>query len=497
MTMPSLTAAELARARQAMMLGLARQPLATPAALAPLVAAAEPEPGLDRGPDADPARLTLVLAAQRQRFERPAGIASTDVPVARQMHADTRPILPPPARRALARLSNAVAKGETAQVLQTAVRRVVAAGFRPHPFDLPWLMPHIKQSPACLGLAERAFLALSEKPEAGERPRTGILHAEITTANWTDFPRGHRRDFLARQRAADPAAARMLLESVFKTEPAPVRAELLHALAVRLSADDRPFLEGLVGDRADSVKQVAARLLAQVPGTPAHAARLAEAAACFQKPAAVASLIARIGIGIGIGNAGEVTFVPPKAAKSELGGALWKLFNGLSLDALARATGLPRPQILDALPADDVVFNCLVETAVTDADAAAQALLFEHKIRTVAAETGARFVTLAAISAHAPAQMSLALAETVLASPGFARVAEALNISGTTPKDDGTLLALAGLMPAGAMPRYLAALEPLPLAASREARAFAELVLALAAPLPAEPATHKPKPANT
>ena len=494
MTMPSLTAAELARARQAMMLGLARQPFATPAALAPLVAAAEPEPGLDRGPDADPARLTLVLAAQRQRFERPAGIASTAVPVARQMHADARPILPPPARRALARLSNAVAKGETAQVLQTAVRRVVAAGFRPHPFDLPWLMPHIKPSPACLGLAERAFLALSEKPEAGERPRTGILHAEITTANWTDFPRGHRRDLLARQRAADPAAARALLESVFKTEPAPVRAELLHALAVRLSLADQPFLEGLAGDRADSVKQVAARLLAQVPGTPAHAARLAAAAACFQKPAGVASLIARIGIG----NAGEVTFVPPKAAKTEAGGALWKLFNGLSLDALARATGLPGPQILDALPEDDVVFNCLVETAVTDADAAAQALLFEHKVRAVAAETGARFVTLAAISAHAPAQMSLALAETVLASPGFARVAEALNTSGTaTPKDDGTLLALAGLMPAEAMPRYLAALEPLPMAATREARAFAELVLALAAPLPAEPATHKPKPANT
>ena len=172
------TRQELARVRQAMILGTARQPLTAPPSIAPLLAAA--------GPGADPARIVLALAAQRLRLDRPAlGIPADPPAAAVQMHSDVRPIVPAHVRRALTRLSNAVAKGDAARVMQAAVARIVAAGLRPHPFDLPWLMPHIKGNAACLGLAERAYLALTEK-SATDQP--GLLHAEITAENWAEFP---------------------------------------------------------------------------------------------------------------------------------------------------------------------------------------------------------------------------------------------------------------------------------------------------------------------
>ncbi|NJM55220.1 MAG: hypothetical protein HC841_04280 [Verrucomicrobiae bacterium] len=453
------------RARQAMILGLGRQAMTAPAALAPHFAAA---------PDVDSARAVMALAAQRQRFQRPPAGLAADVPsAARQMHADERPIVPPHLRRALWRLSNAVAKSQSQAILfmQSAVTRITFAGYRPHPFDLPWLMPYLHEV-ACLGLAERAYLALTQKPEAGERG--GVLHAMITIENWTEFPKAHRRDFIAQQRAADPAGARALLESVFKSEPAPVRGDLLGALSVKLSADDLPFLESLAGDRAESVKTVAARLIACIPGSTAHAARLAEAAACFQKKSGAASLMSRIGLG----TTGDVTFVAPKDDKGKPIVPV-ALFDGLSLGDLVAATGLSAEKLLASIADEPGVLGALASTAVAGSDEVTRALLFEQKVKWMCAGPPLRAHTLSRLMPVARGPMTLDLANIVLSSAAWTGLIAELSDPNSNTRDDGAIVLVALLMPAGALPRLLAAIEPFSMNSAREARAFADFVLAI------------------
>src|SRR5436190_2225119 len=84
-------------------------------------------------------------------------------------------------RRAVLRLANGVEKASADAILSVAARRVARAGFRLHPFDLPRLIGHIKGDARCLGLAERAYLALAESSNAADTP--GLLQAEITSEN--------------------------------------------------------------------------------------------------------------------------------------------------------------------------------------------------------------------------------------------------------------------------------------------------------------------------
>jgi hypothetical protein len=91
----------------------------------------------------------------------------------------------------------------------------------------------------CLGTAERADFSLADFSSKPDAP--SLLHAEITAENWTKIPKARRVVFLRDQRQRDPAAARALLEGVFKSEPAAVRADLLAALDVGLGANDLAF----------------------------------------------------------------------------------------------------------------------------------------------------------------------------------------------------------------------------------------------------------------
>src|SRR5579872_2044006 len=160
-----LSPRELGRLRHAMLLGLARQPLNPPEALRRLIAASRPQ--------RDPALTALALAGQQQRFQRPTldqavGVASE---AARRMHHDPRPIMPEPARRLLLRLANSLDKGAADAILCVAMRRIRRRGFRAHPFDLPQLLPRLKDDPRWLGLAERAFRALIDGPQVADGPR--------------------------------------------------------------------------------------------------------------------------------------------------------------------------------------------------------------------------------------------------------------------------------------------------------------------------------------
>jgi hypothetical protein len=83
--------------------------------------------------------------------------------------------------------------------------------------------------------------------------------------HWQEGRGAERLSLLRRFRAHDPAYARTLLEGVWRQEKADFRAEAIQTLTVNISAADEPFLEAALDDRAQDVRQHAARLLARLP----------------------------------------------------------------------------------------------------------------------------------------------------------------------------------------------------------------------------------------
>jgi hypothetical protein len=453
-----------ARIRRSFLLGLTRQPVATPPALGGL---------LPRG--CDPTLALLALVGQRQRFAGAPYLTADAVPdAARRLHEDRRPILPPRARRALNRLAASVEKSLAASVVPIALRRIGATGCRPHPFDLPELARHIKADAENHGLAERAYLALIAS-DADEDAAKGLFFERITTDNWTTFPKAHRRSFVAGLRRENPAAGRALIESVWKTEPAPIRATLLDALTVGLGADDKPFLEKLAGDRAESVKQVAARLLARMPSAEGFEQRLAEAARCFKRPS---HGLGRAMAAMGIGRQGALTFtLPVELTYAELD----RLFSGLPLGALANAVGVTPAEIIAALPEDEH-HTCLLllDSAVASDDAATVQCIVGTRLLASRALTGSLVMPLASAARLA---LDPDMAARLLAAPAWKNaISGGVEEAGPAgPKDDGRLIFTATLMPREVMPAFIDSLAPLPLAATRTAKDYADLILALPA----------------
>jgi len=473
--MPSsqvLSAQDLGRVKQAMLLGLARQPLVIPDPLQPLATAAA---------ERDPALTVLALAGQQHRFQRPPQPAGVEqVPeAARRLHQDPRPILPEAARRALLRLANGVEKVWADAILSVAARRVAARGFRLHPFDLPRLIADIKADARCLGLAERAYLALTASAEAAGT----VLDNEITRENWTGFQKIHRIAFLRSERRKHPASTRALLEDVFKSEPANVRGDLLGALDVGLGVDDLPFLESLANDRADSVRTVAARLVAAVPGTPAFAARLSEAARCFARSnLSVGGILNRIGLA----DAAAVTFKPPASASGgERHTSLARLFEGFSAAEIGAAAGLTASEVIAAIPCDDdAIHAAFSQRAARDDDTATLMQLAEAKLTAAGTNSRTAAPVLAWLADALSEPASLGFGHCLLGSAAFQAALQRLQEAETPAamKDDGTLIWTAAVLPTPLLPSFLAKIEPLLPATSRAARAFVDLALALEAP---------------
>lgn len=91
---------------------------------------------------------------------------------------------------------------------------------------------------------------------------------------WEQGTPAERRRALAALRAADPAAARALLQEVWPgLAKAELRRRLLEALATGLGRDDAAFLEIALDDRGANVRGLALSLLSRLPDS-AHAHRL-------------------------------------------------------------------------------------------------------------------------------------------------------------------------------------------------------------------------------
>ncbi len=98
--------------------------------------------------------------------------------------------------------------------------------------------------------------------------RSGASREPADPRAWDEGGLAQRTGYLRALRATQPAAARALLETpAFAKEPPDARETFVRALDVGLSADDEPFLEGRLDDRARAVRHAAADVLAGLSGS--------------------------------------------------------------------------------------------------------------------------------------------------------------------------------------------------------------------------------------
>lgn len=84
---------------------------------------------------------------------------------------------------------------------------------------------------------------------------------------WETGDLENRKAYLARLRAVDPAAAVTLLESTFPEENANNRLAFLLLMHDRLSLADEPFLQKLLTDKSQKVREAATDLLRKIQGS--------------------------------------------------------------------------------------------------------------------------------------------------------------------------------------------------------------------------------------
>ena len=174
------------------------------------------------------------------------------------------PACSPAAARLLERMLNA----QDTALLPEFLERMTAAGLRAPDTLLPYVLEHGAKIPRL-----RPLLL----PILGERGRwlaalnPAWRYAAIDPADprslrgaWEADPDG-RAPLAVYVRRRDPAAARRLIESTWRSEPDAARRALLAALENGLSMDDEPFLERTLDDRDALTRRKATDLLAALP----------------------------------------------------------------------------------------------------------------------------------------------------------------------------------------------------------------------------------------
>ncbi len=241
--------------RQALMLDLAQNPL--------------PDAGAN-------ALATVALFAARNRYKRPTmPLQSSAEEPDTTTAASSLALLPDGARTLLIRLFTGKDANSGDGIARGTVRAIKQAGFRLHPFDYSRLEDFIARFGDELGRPERQWLS-KVRPEA-QSVDTPYDDEPVTEETLPAASKAQKLAFLWNLRRSDPTRARGLIETLMASEPASVRAELVVRLVEGLGQDDRPFLESLSVDRAQSVREAAERLLARLPGTEAYRKKLERA----------------------------------------------------------------------------------------------------------------------------------------------------------------------------------------------------------------------------
>ncbi|WP_030172574.1 DUF5691 domain-containing protein [Spirillospora albida] len=237
--------------------------------------------GRPSGGDGGAGRL-LDQAALLTVRARAGHVPRRDVEAVAAAPAEEADVVPEAAARRLARILG----GEQIKVLPEWLDAAAAQGWRVPARLLPELLERGRSDrmlrPSIARAAGRrgVWLALRNTDwaylvGAGDDPGGG-------DDVWETGTRHQRVAYLARLRGSDPAAARRALRAVWQREAAPDRAALLATFERGLSDADEEFLEEALEDRGKDVRQLAADLLARLPGSAYGARMAARARACLR-----------------------------------------------------------------------------------------------------------------------------------------------------------------------------------------------------------------------
>lgn len=336
--------------------------------------------GLARAPlktGEDNALATLALAAQRKRHRRHAGIGTTIVKT--RLHEDARPIMPDAARRPLTRLATSLPKDGWSQLGNAVFDRLEARGVRLHPFDLPRLEGLLQACPDRLGTAERVWLGL--RRSATEQPSADT--PSNSESEWALLPKAQKAAAIRQLRSKDAEAARGWVERHVTAAPADVRAALIEALEVGLSAADTPLLERLAKeDRAASVREAALEHLSATRGTEAYEGKLARAITVIESGK---TTIGRRIVKLNTAELKKLLDLPANAPTGTRNVAavekLHSMFKNLAFSDVARALSLSPIDLASALTADDLA-PPLAIAALTEGDSAVVGKLAPHLAKT-------------------------------------------------------------------------------------------------------------------
>ncbi|WP_254893691.1 SWIM zinc finger family protein [Nocardia donostiensis] len=133
------------------------------------------------------------------------------------------------------------------------------------------------REPALRLAGSRGSWLAAQLPEWHALVRHGVTAPDAPDEVWRLGSPPERRQWLARLRDRDPAAARDELAAGWAKESGPLKAELLAVLGDRLSPSDEGLLETALDDRRADVRRNAAGLLACLPDS-AFAQRMIERA---------------------------------------------------------------------------------------------------------------------------------------------------------------------------------------------------------------------------
>lgn len=283
--------------------------------------------GLEAGSDATSARL-LALAVQAQLHALPP---PPDVFEASAAAHDERPIVPEHVRSLIVKLVTGKGNAPDDPAALALAQSLDRHGYRLHPFDVPRLTPFVRKHADLLGIAQ----AEAE----GETGNHWASWETLDETNWMLATPARKVHFIADLRLTDAAKARVLVEAQLPLEKAEVRLRLIDALGAGLTAEDRPLLESLAGDRAPTVKRAVTRLLARLPGTGAAEAQIAE----------LLSRMTQSSIGL-LRKRAVLTLQMPANVKSATAEIDWLAasFGGIGCTALAHALGMTPAAMLEA-----------------------------------------------------------------------------------------------------------------------------------------------------
>jgi hypothetical protein len=230
----------------------------------------------------DPATVLLDRAALLA-VQRRAGWAAR--------RAEPLPAAPdeptPPASLAVARRLGRLLAGEHPEVLPEWFEAAAARGIRVPGDLLPDMLALGRREralrPAVGAIAGRRGHWLARlNPDWAYLLAQGGPDGELDPEVWELGSPVQRRDHLAELRRRDPDAARERLAASWDTETPDDRAAFIAVLEDGLAAADEPFLDNALDDRRSAIRDLAADLLARLPGS-AFGRRMTERArACLR-----------------------------------------------------------------------------------------------------------------------------------------------------------------------------------------------------------------------